>query len=121
MKILIIGGTRFIGPHVVRLLHNQGHEVTIFHRGKTTVFFPEGVSEIIGDRKNLIEFKESFKKLAPLVVLDMIPLTEHDAADLKETFRGIANRVVAISSIDIYRAYGKLWKMEQGSPDAALF
>ena len=40
MRILIIGGTRFIGPQVVRRLHAQGHEVTLFHRGKSKADLP---------------------------------------------------------------------------------
>ena len=35
MRVLIIGGTRFIGPEVVRQLHALGHQVTVFHRGQT--------------------------------------------------------------------------------------
>ncbi len=32
MRILVIGGTRFMGPLAVRILSEQGHEVTVFHR-----------------------------------------------------------------------------------------
>jgi nucleoside-diphosphate-sugar epimerase len=35
MRILIIGGTRFSGPHVVRRLIDMGHQIALFHRGKT--------------------------------------------------------------------------------------
>jgi 2'-hydroxyisoflavone reductase len=34
-KILILGGTGFIGPHVVAATHARGHTVTLFNRGKT--------------------------------------------------------------------------------------
>ncbi len=33
MRILILGGTKFVGPHVVQYLVDLGHEVAIFHRG----------------------------------------------------------------------------------------
>ena len=36
MRFLIIGGTNFIGPYVVRYLAAAGHEVTVFHRRQTT-------------------------------------------------------------------------------------
>jgi len=49
--------------------------------------------------------KGEFKRLAQ-VVLDMIPYTEQDALATMSTFKGIAQRVVAISSMDVYRAYG---------------
>ncbi|MED1864768.1 NAD-dependent epimerase/dehydratase family protein [Fictibacillus nanhaiensis] len=51
MKVLLIGGTRFLGRHVAESFNNNHHEVTLFHRGKTA---KEGVTknvhEIIGDR-----------------------------------------------------------------------
>ncbi|MBW4558847.1 MAG: NAD-dependent epimerase/dehydratase family protein [Trichormus sp. ATA11-4-KO1] len=108
MKILVIGGTNFIGPHVVRHLSNMGHQVTIFHRGKTTAKLPPDVQQIIGDRTHLANFKTEFEQISPQVVLDMIAYTEQDALTLMDTFKGIAQRVVAISSIDVYRAYDVL-------------
>lgn len=35
MRILVIGGTGFIGARVLRHLHVEGHEVMVFHRGQT--------------------------------------------------------------------------------------
>jgi 2'-hydroxyisoflavone reductase len=50
MRILLIGGTRFVGRHVVEAAIAAGHDVTIFHRGKTgTGLFPD-VEHLIGDR-----------------------------------------------------------------------
>jgi 2'-hydroxyisoflavone reductase len=50
MRILMIGGTRFIGRHVVSAALDRGHQVTIFHRGRTGAdLFPD-VEHRIGDR-----------------------------------------------------------------------
>src|SRR5664279_2087673 len=50
MRILLIGGTRFIGRHVVQSALSSGHDVTIFHRGRTGAdLFPD-VQHLIGDR-----------------------------------------------------------------------
>ncbi len=50
MSILILGGTGFIGPHVVRRALARGHEITLFNRGRTnTHLFPE-VEKLVGDR-----------------------------------------------------------------------
>lgn len=50
MRILMIGGTRFIGRHVVGAALARGHEVTVFHRGRTGAdLFPD-VEHRIGDR-----------------------------------------------------------------------
>lgn len=116
MRILIIGGTRFIGPHVVRHLVGAGHEVTLFHRGETRIDLA-GINQFHGDRRELSSFAAEFKATAPDVVLDMIPFTEEDARNLMRVFKGVARRVVAISSADVYRAYGRLLRLEAGTPD----
>lgn len=49
-RILFMGGTGFIGPHIVRALSGAGYEVTLFNRGKTNPhLFPE-LKKIRGDR-----------------------------------------------------------------------
>ncbi|HEX8847715.1 MAG TPA: NAD-dependent epimerase/dehydratase family protein [Pyrinomonadaceae bacterium] len=117
MRILIIGGTRFIGPYVVRNLTGAGHSVTLFHRGQTVGDLPGGVKQIHGDRRDLSSFAAELKMAAPDVVLDMIPYTEEEARTLVRVFKGVAGRLVAISSSDVYRAYGRLLRLEEGVPD----
>lgn len=117
MRVLVIGGTRFVGPHVVRHLCEMGHEVTILHRGETEADLPPSVRHIHTDRRHLDAHADLFRDLAPRVVVDMIPITEEHAQGVVQAFRGIAGRVVAVSSQDVYRAYGKLIGIEPGPPD----
>jgi 2'-hydroxyisoflavone reductase len=49
IRLLILGGTGFIGPHQVRYALERGHEVTIYNRGSSAGMFT-GVEEVIGDR-----------------------------------------------------------------------
>jgi 2'-hydroxyisoflavone reductase len=49
IRLLILGGTGFIGPHQVRYAVERGHEVTIFNRGRSAGVV-DGVEELIGDR-----------------------------------------------------------------------
>ena len=50
MRILVIGGTRFVGRHVVEQALARGHNVTLFHRGRTGAdLFPD-VEHRLGDR-----------------------------------------------------------------------
>ncbi len=53
LKILILGGTAFTGPHLVRLALARGHEITVFNRGKTEQrlgSLPDSVKKLVGDR-----------------------------------------------------------------------
>ncbi len=118
MRILVIGGTNFIGPLVVRSLSEQGHEITVFHRGQTKTDLPAGVQEIPGDRNSLNQHAAELQRLVPDVVLDMIPYTEQDALDVMHVFRGTAHRLVAISSQDVYRAFGRVNGKETGSVES---
>ena len=117
MKVLVIGGTNFIGPHAVRQLIDMGHEVTVFHRGQTTAELPPQVRLLKGDRHHLSDYKSEFQKLAPQVVLDMIPYTAKDARNVVDIFKDVARRVVAISSQDVYRARDIIWQRETGIID----
>jgi len=55
MKILILGGTKFLGRHLVNSALARGHEVTLFNRGKSNPsLFPQ-VETILGDRQRDVE------------------------------------------------------------------
>src|SRR5262245_19639756 len=117
MRVLVIGGTRFIGPRLVHRLAAAGHDVNVFHRGRTTAALPAGVRALLGDRRRLADHAGEFRRFAPDVVVDMIAVTEADALSVVATFRGVAGRLVAISSGDVYRAYGVFTRLEPGPPE----
>lgn len=50
LDLLVLGGTGFIGPHLVRHAVARGHRVTIFTRGRRSAALPTGVVHLIGDR-----------------------------------------------------------------------
>ncbi len=50
MKVLVLGGTRFLGRHIVERLASNGDRVVCFHRGQTRSPLPSGVEERYGDR-----------------------------------------------------------------------
>lgn len=117
MKVLVIGGTRFIGAAAVRRLHELGHEVTVCNRGLAPVEPPPGVTRIRGDRDNLAASRADFEAFAPEVVLHNVVIKEDQVEGALAAFRGIASRLVMVSSCDVYRAYGRLTGTEPGSPD----
>ncbi len=59
MKVLIIGGTRFLGLAIARALRREGHQVSVFHRGHTRAALPEGVREILGDKSDEAAVKQA--------------------------------------------------------------
>lgn len=52
MKLLVLGGTRFLGRHVVTAAAARGDRVTVFHRGRHTADLPAGVEVVRGDRRD---------------------------------------------------------------------
>lgn len=112
MKILLIGGSGFIGPHVATALLNGGNHITIFHRGRTHV--PQGAEEVLGDRQFLQDHQPEFRRRKFDVVVDFVLSSDRQAVQLMDTFRGIAGRVVALSSMDVYRAWGVFYGFESG-------
>jgi nucleoside-diphosphate-sugar epimerase len=112
MRILLIGGNGFIGRFTVAELIRQGHAVAVFHRGTTPS--PPGVEEIRGDRNQLADSSQEIKRFAPDVVIDFIISSGPQAEALMNFFRGMAQRVVMLSSIDVYRAVGLTHGTETG-------
>jgi 2'-hydroxyisoflavone reductase len=61
LRILVLGGTSFIGPHQVRYALDRGHQITLFNRGQTnTHLFPE-VEKLRGDRNGDLESLKGHK------------------------------------------------------------
>ena len=82
MRILVIGGTRFIGPRVVKALVSDSNSVTVLHRGSTVTDLPAQVKTLRADRRFLTSMSRQLRSLEPDVVLDMFCLTEQDAQGL---------------------------------------
>lgn len=112
MNILLIGGTGFIGRFAVEQLQQSGHRVTVLHRGNTKL--PGSVEEILGNRQFLQDHQPEFRRQKFDVVVDFVLSSGRQAQQLMDTFRGIAGRVIALSSMDVYRAMGVFHGFEPG-------
>lgn len=118
MKVLALGGTRFIGAAAVRALVARGHEVRCFHRGLHHAQLPAGVTYVHGERAELGAHRAELMAFGPDVLLDMRPLHAADARQVMELARGLARRVVAVSSMDVYKAFGVVLGKETWPADA---
>lgn len=116
MKVLIIGGTGFLGPHTVRRLQERGHTVTLFNRGRTNPgLFPD-VEKLRGDRKTDLKALEGRKWDAVLDPSAYIP------ADVTRSATLLAPNVghyLLISTISVYAALDKPG-MDERAPLATL-
>ena len=90
--------------------------MTVFHRGPDEPDLPAGLRHVHGTFDCLGDHRDVFQRLEPQVVLDMVPYINKGGHGIAH-FHGIADRAVVISSGDVYRAFGRLWKSEPGPPD----
>jgi nucleoside-diphosphate-sugar epimerase len=116
MRVVVIGGTNFIGPCVVATLHRLGHEITVYHRGQHEPELPRSVRHIHSPLAGIpvLDFPSEISDPAPDVVLHMFPVGADDSRAAMARFAGVARRMVALSSGDVYRAYGRLLGTEPG-------
>ena len=84
----------------------------MFHRGTTAA--PAGVEEIRGNRNQLSAWAQELKRFVPDVVIDLVISSGAQAEELMNIFRGATQRVVMLSSIDVYRAVGISHGTESG-------
>jgi 2'-hydroxyisoflavone reductase len=100
MRLLILGGTGFVGPHQVRYALERGHHVTIFNRGKARVQWPGPVEELLGDR-NTGDLK-SLEGNEWDVCIDNPTTLPFWVRDAGRTLKGRVKHYIFISTISVY-------------------
>jgi len=106
MRILVIGGNGFIGSQLVSELVGSRHVVAVFHRRSDVDLVGSEVIQIQGDRNQLSKYKDQLRQFSPDVIVDLILSSREQALQLMGVAREITRRVIAISSMDVYRAWG---------------
>jgi nucleoside-diphosphate-sugar epimerase len=104
VRVTLLGGTGFIGRHVSRLLAKAGHEVTAVHRGKTPGGM-RGVRILRADRQAPTELASAFRTATPQLLIDMTAYQTLDVERLLGVFPSSVERLVMISSGDVYQSY----------------
>ncbi|KIL38771.1 epimerase [Gordoniibacillus kamchatkensis] len=100
MNILILGGTVFLGHHLVEEAVRRGHRVTMFTRGLTNSDAHPGVERLVGDRDGNLSALQGRRWDAVIDTSGYVPRLVGDAAELLKTSTGL---YAFISSISVYR------------------
>jgi 2'-hydroxyisoflavone reductase len=112
LKILLLGGTGFIGPHIVERAISRGHDVTLFNRGRSnTDLFPE-VRKLKGDRDNDLD---ALKTGRWDVVIDNSGYVPRHVKDSAAVLQDSVGRYLFTSSISAYDFSRKEFPYRPGS------
>jgi len=101
LRVLILGGTGFIGPHFVRAALDRGHTVSVFNRGKSDHQLPLSVERLIGDRNGDLAAIANRDWDA---VFDMAAYVPKWVRSLGKALDGRVNHYTFISTIMAYRS-----------------
>ena len=112
VKILVMGGTRFVGKPLVSRLQAHGHDLTLFTRGRNPV--PAGVEHLSGDRSSA-EGLAALKGRRFDVIIDSSGRQQEDSSRVIEVTGAPSHRFVYVSSAGVY-AGSDQWPLSEDSP-----
>ena len=112
VKILVMGGTRFVGKPLVAQLLSEGHDLTLFTRGKNPV--PAGVEHLCGDRITP-EGLAALQGRSFDVIVDSSGRSLDDSRAVIERTGAPSHRFLYVSSAGVY-ADSELWPLTEDSP-----
>ncbi len=107
MRIIVLGGTRFIGRAIVEELASSGHDVLIVHRGVLEPADMPAVQHLHAERAELPARRSELAAFEPDAAIDCRALTKVDAQTAIDALPARI-RMLVISSIDVYRAFAAL-------------
>ena len=105
MKVVVLGGTRFIGRAIVEELVAAGDEVLVVHRGELEPADMPQVDHLHCERTELPSHRAELAAFGADAAIDCRALTRRDAEIALEALPAVG-RWVVISSLDVYRAFG---------------
>jgi len=99
-RILVLGGTGFVGPAIVRAARARGHTLTLFNRGKTNPGLFADVETILGDRRTDLDRLRGREWDAVVDTWVMMPKSVRAAAELLKDHVG---QYLFVSTISVYK------------------
>ena len=104
LRLLILGGTRFIGPHFVEAARARGHQVTLFNRGRTNPERAQNVEVLHGDRNGQLDALKGRQWDAVLDTSAFVPRIVRLSAEL---LAPSISQYVFVSSISVYASFAR--------------
>ena len=101
LKILILGGTGFIGPHMVHEALRRGHEISLFNRGRTNRTLFPGLELLVGDRNNQLDALKGRRWDA---VVDNSGYVPRHVAASAQLLSSAVSHYIYVSSVSAYAA-----------------
>ncbi len=115
MRVIVFGGTRFIGRAIVEELAAAGHELLVVHRGNLEPDDMPKVQHLHVERAELVAHRKELAAFKPDAAVDCRALTRADAETVLAALPSDLQLVV-ISSIDVYRAFGAVNEGRETDP-----
>jgi 2'-hydroxyisoflavone reductase len=117
MNVLVLGGTLFLGRHVVTAARAHGHNVTIFTRGRTNPTVHSDVEMLRGDRDHDLRALDG--KAFDLVIDTSAYHPRH--IELVASALGATHRYVLISTASVYREFPAVGASEESATHEPLW
>ena len=102
MEALVLGGSRFIGLHLVRALIEAGNGVTVLNRGQTKADLPGDVARLYADRTDPAQVRRALGGRSFDVVYDISGYTPESLAPVIASLDGSVGRFVFCSTTSVY-------------------
>jgi nucleoside-diphosphate-sugar epimerase len=112
LDLLILGGTGFLGPHVVEYALARGHKMTLFNRGRSNTHLFPNLEKLVGDRHDDIEALKDRKWDA---VVDTTAYVPRHVTATAELLRDNIKQYILISTLSVYADQSVPYQTEDGA------
>ena len=112
MRLLVLGGTIFLGRHIVEAALRAGHEVTLFHRGKHSPGLFPHAETLVGDRDGGLSALAGRKWDAVVDTCGYVPRVVRDSVQF---LANIVEHYTFVSSVSVYAGFSQ-WRQTEDAP-----